>query len=87
MASQANHAVWERLYGMDKKASYDFPVADPHVVVNGLQLKPKGVIKEASLDYLAAPTGSTGFMEKSASINLESIDSVENTSGTVSVFP
>jgi uncharacterized membrane protein len=75
VASQANHAVWERLYGgLNKKASYDFPVADPNVVISDLQIKPKAIIKEASLDYLAAPTGSTGFIEKHASINLDSID-------------
>src|SRR5271157_12320 len=62
VAAQANHAVWERLYGMDKKASYDFPVADPGAVIKDLQIKPKAIIKEASLDYMAAPTGSTGFI-------------------------
>jgi hypothetical protein len=73
IAAQANHAVWERLYGMDKKASYDFPVADPNTVIDKLQLKPKGVIKEASLDYLGAPQ-SAGFLEKSASMQLDSVD-------------
>ena len=74
MASQANHAVWERLYGMNKKASYDFPVADPNVVVNSLQIKPKGIIKEASLDYLGGPSNTNGFMEKFATINLDSVE-------------
>lgn len=78
VAAQANHAVWERLYGMDKKASYDFPVADPASVISELQIKPsRGVIKEAALDYLSAPTGGSGFHEKTASLNL---DSVEKTS-------
>lgn len=71
VASQANHAVWERLYGMDKKASYDFPVADPNVVIQDLQIKPKGIIKEASLDYLSAPNG---FIEKTASMELDSVE-------------
>lgn len=74
VAAQANHSVWERLYGMDKKASYDFPVADPNAVINQLQVKPKGVIKEASLDYLSGPSGGSGFVEKTASINLDSVD-------------
>jgi hypothetical protein len=76
VASQANHAVWERLYGMDKKASYDFPVADPNVVINDLQIKPKGIIKEASLDYLAGPNG---FMEKTASFDLASVEPAQKT--------
>jgi hypothetical protein len=66
--------VWERLYGMDKKASYDFPVADPNIVIEKLQLKPKGVIKEASLDYLSGPQGSAGFVEKTASIDIGTVD-------------
>jgi hypothetical protein len=74
VASQANHAVWERMYGMDKKASYDFPIADPNVVIGGLQIKPKGIIKEASLDYLSTPSSSTGFLEKTASIELHSVE-------------
>lgn len=73
VASQANHSVWERTYGIDKKASYDFPIADPNVVINDLQIKPKGVIKEAGLDYLSGPS-STGFQEKTASIDLGTVD-------------
>jgi hypothetical protein len=71
VAAQANHTVWERLYGMDKKASYDFPVADPNAVIKELQVKPKGVIKEAGLDYLSGPGG---YTEKTASFELSSID-------------
>lgn len=74
VAAQSNHAVWERLYGMDKKASYDFVVADPNAVINNLQVKPKGIIKEASLDYLSGPTGGSGFLEKTASIELDSVE-------------
>ena len=72
VASTANHNVWERLYGMDKKASYDFPVADAAAVITELQVKPKAIIKQASLDYLGAPN--SDMMEKSASIQLSSID-------------
>lgn len=73
VAAQANHAVWSRLHGMDKKASYDFPVADPEAVIKTLQVKPV-IVKQASDDYYGAPTGSTGFTEKTASINLDSVD-------------
>jgi hypothetical protein len=73
LASQANHAVWERLYGLNKKASYNFPIADPSVVIKDLQVRPKGILKEASLDYLSGPNG---FIEKTASFDLPSIDSM-----------
>lgn len=74
VAATANHNVWEKLYGMDKKASYDFPVADPVAIIGDLQVKPK-VIKEASLDYLGAPSAH-GFTEKTASIELDSLDKI-----------
>lgn len=73
VAATANHNVWEKLYGMDKKASYDFDVADPSRVISDLQVKPK-MVKQSSLDYLTAPSGGNGFTEKTASINLDSVD-------------
>lgn len=76
VASQTNHAVWERLYALNKKASYDFPIADANAVINKLQIQPsKGVIKQASLDYMSAPSReSNGFVEKTAYVNLDSLD-------------
>lgn len=72
VAAQANHAVWERLYGMHKKASYDFPVADPVLVINQLQVKSAPVVKQASFDYLTSPGQS--HIEKTASIELSTVD-------------
>lgn len=73
VASAANHNVWERLYGMDKKASYDFDVADPHAVIEKLQVKPT-ITKTASLDYMSPPSRSNGFVEKTASFSFDSIE-------------
>lgn len=70
VAATANHQVWEKLFGISKTASYDFPVADAASVVSQLQVKPKSIIKEASLDYLSAPTKSTD-LTKTASISLD----------------
>lgn len=56
IASQANHNVWSSLFGIEKKASYDFPLADASEVIESLQVKAAPVIKEASLDYLTPPT-------------------------------
>lgn len=67
IAATANHAVWEQLYNKDKKASYDFPLADPSSVIQDLQIKTQPVIKEAAFDYLSGPQGSSGFVEKQAS--------------------
>lgn len=55
IASQANHNVWSSLFGIEKKASYDFPLADAGEVIEKLQIKAAPVIKEASLDYMTPP--------------------------------
>ena len=75
VAATANHAVWERLHGMDKKASYDFPLADPAAVLKDLQIKPV-IVKQASEDYLSSPSDFGGFAEKTASFELDSLDKI-----------
>jgi hypothetical protein len=56
VAAEANRDVWAQLFSLDKKASYDFPLADAKSVLEGLQVKPEEkIVKTASLDYLGAP--------------------------------
>lgn len=83
VAATANHAVWEKLHGMDKKASYDFPLADSETIIGKLQTKPKAVIKEASLDYLSSPkmqkvasVGSLNTPDATKTIQLDSLDKI-----------
>lgn len=56
IASEANRMTWAKLFAMDKKASYDFPLAESHAVIKDLQIKTqKNEIAEADLDYLSPP--------------------------------
>lgn len=57
VVAEANKAVFQRLFGIDKTASYDFPLADAKEVMEALKVthSPK-VIKGADLDYLSPPT-------------------------------
>lgn len=54
--AEANKAVWSKLFGMDKTASYDFPLADAKAILGGLQVNQSpSEIKGADLDYLSSP--------------------------------
>jgi hypothetical protein len=56
VASEANKAVWGKLFSMDKQASYDFPLADSKEVLKDLQVSNSpGEVKTADLDYLSPP--------------------------------
>jgi DNA-binding transcriptional MerR regulator len=56
VASEANKAVWGKLFSMDKQASYDFPLADIKEILGDLQVKQSsGEVKTADLDYLSPP--------------------------------
>lgn len=56
VAGEANKMVWASNYQHDKKAAYDFPLADPTAIVSHLQIKPVEKIAEANLDYSLPPT-------------------------------
>lgn len=57
VAGQANQKVFARLFALDKMASYDFPLADPHKVLGDLQMKTaSSQTNEMDLDYLSPPT-------------------------------
>jgi hypothetical protein len=78
VVAEANRDTWQRTFNEDKKASYDFPIADAPVIIEGLQLKNEGnVIKEAAMDYLTPPTKNHHGLDKhaSATINLSTLDS------------
>lgn len=56
VAGEANKMVWASHYKNDKKAAYDFPLADPKAVIEDLQIKPVEKVAEVSLDYMVAPS-------------------------------
>ena len=56
VAAEANKLVWASNYQSDKKAAYDFPLADPHVVVSDLQIKPTEKIAMVNMDYTTPPS-------------------------------
>jgi len=56
VAGEANKMVWASNYQSDKKAAYDFPLADPTVVIDELQIKPVEKVAESNLDYMLPPT-------------------------------
>lgn len=56
VASEANKAVWAKLFAMDKQASYNFDPVDAQKVIDELQIKPDAKeIKEIDLDYFSPP--------------------------------
>lgn len=56
VAAEANKAVWANHYKTDKAAAYDFPIADPTVILGDLQNKPvTKTASMASLDYSLPP--------------------------------
>lgn len=55
VAAEANKLVWADHYANDRKAAYDFPLADPHQVVGDLQIKPVEKVAEVNLDYALPP--------------------------------
>lgn len=77
VAGEANKMVWAHHYQQDKKAAYDFPLADPKVIIDELQIKPTEKIAEASVDYMlppgrekvAADRSFTGVFETDATSN------------------
>ena len=56
IAGEANKMVWAREYKMNKTAAYDFPIADPNVIVGGLQRKSIQKVAEVDLDYMIPPS-------------------------------
>jgi hypothetical protein len=56
VAGEANKLVWANNYKLDKKAAYDFPIADPKSIVSDLQVKPVEKVAEANLDYMLPPS-------------------------------
>ena len=57
VAAEANKGVWQKLFGMDKTASYEFPMADAQVVLEGLSIKhTTAKIDVDNQDYQAPPT-------------------------------
>lgn len=63
VAAEANKMVWAHNFKLDKKAAYDFPLADPHVILDESQVKPVEKIAAADLDYMLPPSS----MDKVAS--------------------
>lgn len=56
VAAEANRGVWQKLFGMDKAASYDFPMADVSVILEGLSVKhASAVVDMDNEDYMAPP--------------------------------
>lgn len=60
VAAEANKSVWASLFGMDKKASYDFPLADSAKILGELKTTYKApAVNTDELDYLGPPTTKT----------------------------
>lgn len=56
VAGEANKEVWAKLFALDKKSSYDFPLADAKAVLKEVQLvDKKPVVSQTDMDYLSAP--------------------------------
>lgn len=56
VAAEANKGVWQKLFGMDKTASYDFPLADAQTIIESLALKHEAPKVDLDAeDYLAPP--------------------------------
>jgi hypothetical protein len=56
VAAEANKGVWQRLFGMDKTASYEFPLADAQTVIEGLSIKhTTSKVDLDAADYHAPP--------------------------------
>lgn len=64
-AAEANKMVWASHYQSDKKAAYDFPLADPKLIIDQLQIKPVEKIAEVSLDYMLPPEHEKQASDKS----------------------
>lgn len=57
VASEANKAVWAKLFAMDKTASYDFPLADAKSILEALKVTQSPVkVNVSELDYFSPPT-------------------------------
>jgi hypothetical protein len=56
IAGEANKMVWAREYKLNKTAAYDFPIADPNVIVGDMQKKPIEKVAEVNLDYMSSPS-------------------------------
>lgn len=63
VAAEANKMVWAHNYKLDKKAAYDFPLADPNTIIDSSQKKPVEKVAMADLDYMTPPPS----MSKTAS--------------------
>lgn len=59
VAAEANKMVWAHNYKLDKKAAYDFPLADPNTIVGDSQRKPVEKVAAADLDYMIPPNSMT----------------------------
>lgn len=64
IAAEANKMVWAHNYKLDKKAAYDFPLADPKSIVDASQVKEVEKVATAGLDYALPPSSG---MSKTAS--------------------
>jgi DNA-binding transcriptional MerR regulator len=57
VVAESNKAVWQKLFSLDKTASYDFPLADCKEVLSQLQVShTPAKVEGADLDYLSPPT-------------------------------
>ena len=59
IAGEANKMVWAHNYKLDKKAAYDFPIADPKSIVDSAQKKPVEKVAEVDMDYMLPPVEHT----------------------------
>lgn len=73
VAAEANKAVWSKLFGMNKQASYDFPLADAKEILEDLKEthSPRQVI-ETDLDYFSPPiTTKTATFDPMAALGIQ----------------
>jgi len=59
VAAEANKMVWAHAYKLDKKAAYDFPLADPNAILEQSQVKQVEKVASADLDYMLPPGSMT----------------------------
>lgn len=57
VAAEANKLVWAHHYKNDKKAAYDFPIANPNEVIKEAQIAPVEKLSSSMMDYMLPPTG------------------------------